>query len=33
MKITMMLAVVAGLLASCHTATQKEGREFVGNWL
>ena len=29
----MMLAVAAGLLASCHTATQKEEREFVGNWL
>lgn len=33
MKKTMMLAVAAGLLASCHTATQKEEREFVGNWL
>ena len=29
----MMLAVAACVLASCHTATQKEEREFVGNWL
>ena len=28
-----MLAVAACVLASCHTATQKEEREFVGNWL
>lgn len=33
MKKTMMLAVAACVLASCHTATQKEEREFVGNWL
>lgn len=33
MKKSMMLAVAACVLASCHTATQKEEREFVGNWL
>ena len=29
----MMLVVAAGLLASCHTATQKNERDFTGNWI
>ncbi|CDB10999.1 putative uncharacterized protein [Bacteroides sp. CAG:633] len=33
MRKSMMLVVAAGLLASCHTATQKNERDFTGNWI
>ena len=33
MKKSMILAVASCILASCHTATQRQENEFVGNWL
>lgn len=33
MKKSMILAVAFCILASCHTATQRQENEFVGNWL
>ena len=33
MKKSMTLAVAACVLASCHTATQREEKDFIGNWM
>lgn len=33
MNKSMMLVVAVGVLASCHTATQKDMKDFAGNWI
>ncbi len=33
MNKSMMLAVAVGVLASCHTATRKDMKDFAGNWI